>query len=175
LATRGGAPGRRVVRFVPQKMHRSQSLVRLPEVEPRSRRLRQSHFRGWRGEYGVALRVSTSLGGEPGGGLVDPTCAFTFVHRAAILSATARNNVPAVYPASVFVREGGLLSYGPDAVDMFGRSASYVDRILRGASPAELPVQLPVKFEMAVNVKTAKALGITVPQSILLRADEVIE
>jgi putative ABC transport system substrate-binding protein len=73
------------------------------------------------------------------------------------------------------VPAGGLLSYGPDRGDIFHRSASYVDRILRGAKPADLPVQLPVKFEMAVNLKTAKALGLTVPQSILLRADEVIE
>ena len=86
-----------------------------------------------------------------------------------------RNNVPAVYWNPVFVRDGGLLSYGTDRADMFRRSASYVDRILRGEKPAELPVQVPVKFEMAVNAKTARALGLTVPQSILLRADEVIE
>ena len=89
--------------------------------------------------------------------------------------ATARNNVPAVYGESEPVREGGLLSYGPDQIDTFRRAASYVDRILRGAKPAELPVQLPVKYEMVVNLKTARALGLTVPQSILLRADEVIE
>ena len=87
----------------------------------------------------------------------------------------ARNNVPAVYSQSVFARDGGLLSYGPDRADIFRRSASYVDRILRGAKPADLPVQLPIKFEMAVNAKTAKALGLAVPPSILLRADEVIE
>jgi putative ABC transport system substrate-binding protein len=86
-----------------------------------------------------------------------------------------RNNVPEVYQFSLFAREGGLLSYGPDPVDIFRRSATYIDRILRGERPAELPVQVPVKFEMAVNVKTAKALGLTIPQSILLRADEVIE
>jgi putative tryptophan/tyrosine transport system substrate-binding protein len=101
--------------------------------------------------------------------------AFMFIHRASIRSLTARNNVPAVYPDAVWARDGGLLSYGPDRADIFRRSAAYVDRILRGARPAELPVQLPVKFEMAVNAKTAKALGLTVPQSILLRADEVIE
>jgi putative ABC transport system substrate-binding protein len=83
--------------------------------------------------------------------------------------------VPAVYSLSVFANEGGLLSYGADQVDLFPRAASYVDRVLRGAKPAELPVQFPAKFEMAVNLKTAKALGLTVPQSILLRADEVIE
>jgi putative ABC transport system substrate-binding protein len=81
----------------------------------------------------------------------------------------------AVYSLSIYARDGGLLSYGPDVVDIFRRAATYVDRILRGTKPAELPIQLPTKFEMAVNLKTAKALGLTVPQSILLRAEEVIE
>jgi putative ABC transport system substrate-binding protein len=89
--------------------------------------------------------------------------------------AAAGNNVPAVYIASFFARDGGLLSYGPDPVDLFRRAATYVDRILRGAKPGDLPVQFPTKFEMVVNLKTAKALGLTVPQSILLRADEVIQ
>jgi putative ABC transport system substrate-binding protein len=101
--------------------------------------------------------------------------AFMVAHRVPLILATARNNVPAVYPASYYARDGGLLSYGVDRVDIFRRAAPYVDRILRGAKPAELPVQLPTKFEMVVNLKTAKALGLTVPQSILLRADEVIE
>jgi len=100
---------------------------------------------------------------------------FTTVHRAAIISAAARNNVPAVYSLSSHAGEGGLLSYGPDRVDNFRRAASYVDRILRGAKPSDLPVQFPTKFEMVVNLKAAKALGLTVPQSILLSADEVIE
>ena len=100
---------------------------------------------------------------------------FTEVHRASIILAAARSNLPAVYYESPFARDGGLLSYGADRVDLFRRAASYVDRILRGAKPAELPVQLPTKFEMAVNLKTAKALGLAVPQSIVLRADEVIE
>jgi hypothetical protein len=82
--------------------------------------------------------------------------------------------VPAVYNSSVTVREGGLLSYGPDSVDIYRRAASYVDRILRGAKPGDLPVQFPTKFEMVVNRKTATALGLTVPNSILVRADEVI-
>jgi putative ABC transport system substrate-binding protein len=116
-----------------------------------------------------------SLGREPGGGLVVMPDLFTFVHRAAITSAAARNNVPAVYNQSAFARDGGLLSYGPDQVDTFRRAATYVDRILRGEKPGELPVQFPTKFEMIVNLKTAKALGLDVPQSILLRADEVIE
>ena len=96
-------------------------------------------------------------------------------HISPIVLAAARNNVPAVYSLSAFVREGGLLSYGPDPVDNIRRAAYYVDRILRGEKPGDLPVQLPTKFEMVVNLKTAKALGLTVPQSILLRADEVIE
>jgi putative tryptophan/tyrosine transport system substrate-binding protein len=97
------------------------------------------------------------------------------VHRAPIISAAARNNVPAVYPNSPYARDGGLLSYGVQGVDTWRRVAAYVDRILRGAKPAELPVQLPTKFEMIVNLKTAKALGLAIPPSILLRADEVIE
>ena len=100
---------------------------------------------------------------------------FTAAHRAPIILAAARNKVPAVYWQSEFARDGGLLSYGVDQVDIFRRAATYVDRILRGAKPAELPVQLPTNFEMVVNLNTAKALGLTVPQSILLRADEVIE
>jgi len=119
--------------------------------------------------------VITSLGREPGGGLVVTPDTFTQVHRAPIILLAARNNVPAVYPLSVFARDGGLLSYGPDNIDIFRRAAAYVNRILRGAKPADLPVQLPVKFEMAVNVKAAKALGLAVPPAILLRADEVIE
>jgi putative ABC transport system substrate-binding protein len=119
--------------------------------------------------------VITSLGREPGGGLVVMSDTFMIVHRAPIILLAARNSVPTVYPGTTYVRDGGLLSYGPDSVDIFHRSAAYVDRILRGAKPSDLPVQLPVKFEMALNAKTAKALGLTVPQSILLRADEVIE
>jgi putative ABC transport system substrate-binding protein len=117
----------------------------------------------------------TALGREPGGGLVVMPDFFTTAHRAPIISAAARNNVPAVYWQSVFARDGGLLSYGIDSLDLYRRAASYVDRILRGAKPAELPVQLPTKFEMTVNRKTAEALGLAVPPSILLRADEVIE
>ena len=116
-----------------------------------------------------------ALSREPGAGLVVMPDVFTEVHRASTILAAARSNVPAVYYESPFARDGGLLSYGADRVDLFRRAASYVDRILRGAKPAELPVQLPTKFEMAVNLKTAKALGLAVPPSILLRVDEVIE
>jgi putative ABC transport system substrate-binding protein len=100
-----------------------------------------------------------ALGREPGGGLVVMPGAFTLAHRAPIILAAARNNVPAVYHLSAFARDGGLLSYGPDLVDTFRRAASYVDRILRGEKPSELPVQLPTKFEAVVNRKTATALG----------------
>jgi len=116
-----------------------------------------------------------ALGREPGGGLVVIPDVFTFVHRAPIILAAARNNVPAVYAESYLAREGGLLSYGVDNVDIWRRAASYVDRILRGAKPAELPVQLPTKFEMVLNLKTAKALGLTVPLTLQAIADEVIE
>jgi putative ABC transport system substrate-binding protein len=116
-----------------------------------------------------------ALGREPGGGLVVMPGGFTNVHRAPIILASARHNVPAVYPVSFFTRDGGLLSYGPDPVDGWRRAATYVDRILRGAKPGDLPVQFPTKYEMAVNLKTAKALGLAVPPSIMLRADEVIE
>jgi putative ABC transport system substrate-binding protein len=100
---------------------------------------------------------------------------FTNVRRASIILAAAGNKVPAVYTDSFFARDGGLLSYGVDQIDLFRRAATYVDRVLRGEKPGDLPVQLPTKFEMVVNRKTATALGLTVPTSILLRADEVIE
>jgi ABC-type uncharacterized transport system substrate-binding protein len=100
---------------------------------------------------------------------------FMIAHRAPIILAAARNNVPAVYAQSAFAREGGLLSYGVDQVDPWRRAATYVDRILRGEKPGDLPVQFPTKFEMIVNLKTAKALGLAMPPSISLRADEVIE
>jgi len=116
-----------------------------------------------------------ALGREPGGGLVGMPDLFMTAHRASIISAAARNNVPTVYWLSAFARDGGLLAYGVDVVDSYRRAAPYVDRILRGAKPADLPVQFPTKFEMVVNLKTAKALGLAVPPSILLRADEVIE
>jgi putative ABC transport system substrate-binding protein len=118
-----------------------------------------------------------ALGREPGGGLVVMPGPFTvaLAHRASIILAAARNNVPAIYPQFFLARDGGLLSYGHDPVDIWRRAATYVDRILRGAKPGDLPVQFPVKYEMAVNLKTAKALGLAVPRSILVRATEVIE
>ena len=120
--------------------------------------------------------VISSLAGELRSGLVIMPDYFMLNHIEQITLLAARNNVPAIYPwRSVVVSNGGLLSYGPDLRDIVRRGAPYVDRILRGEKPADLPVQVPVKFEMAVNAKTAKALGLAVPPSIRLRADEVIE
>jgi putative tryptophan/tyrosine transport system substrate-binding protein len=116
-----------------------------------------------------------ALGREPRGGLVVMPDTFTAVHRVAIISAAARNNVPAVYPRSDYARDGGLLSYGVDQVDPWRRAAPYVDRILRGAKPSEFPVQFSTKFELVINLKAAKALGLTIPPNLLAIADEVIE
>jgi len=116
-----------------------------------------------------------ALGREPRAGLVVMPDAWMIQHRMPVILAAARNNVPAVYHLSDFARDGRLLYYGVDRVDIFRRAATYVDRILRGEKPGDLPVQFPTKSEMVVNPKTAKALGLTVPQSILLTADEVIQ
>jgi putative ABC transport system substrate-binding protein len=116
-----------------------------------------------------------ALGREPGSGLVVVPDGFIASHRAPIILAAARNNVPAVFWQSAFARDGGLLSYGPDVVDAYRRAATYVDRILRGEKPGDLPVQFPTKFEMILNLKTAKALGLTVPLTLRAIADEVIE
>jgi putative tryptophan/tyrosine transport system substrate-binding protein len=112
---------------------------------------------------------------EPRGGLVVMADVSMFAHSAPIISAAARNEVPAVYWQSNFARGGGLLSYGVGLVDNWRRAAPYVDRVLRGEKPAELPVQFPTKYEMIVNLKTAKALGLTIPPSLLAVAEEVIE
>ena len=112
---------------------------------------------------------------EPNGRLVFTPESVSGNNRALIIALAARHRLPAVYGTRAFVTEGGLMSYGTVSRDNFFRAASYVDRILRGAKPADLPVQQPVRFEFLVNLNTAKSLGLTVPQSILLRADEVIE
>ena len=120
--------------------------------------------------------VVKSLRGELRGGLVVTPDYFMFNHSQQIASQAARNNVPTVYPwRSVVATQDGLLSYGPDLVDIVRRSAPYIDKILRGAKPADLPVQVPVKYEMAVNAKTAKTLGLSIPLTLLARADDVIE
>jgi putative ABC transport system substrate-binding protein len=119
--------------------------------------------------------VITSLGREPGGGLVVLPDTFSQVHRAAIILLAARNNLPAAYCDNTFAVDGGLFSYGPDQVDIFRRAAPYVDRILKGERPADLPVQAPTKYVLTLNLKTAKALGLTVQPTLLGCADEVIE
>jgi ABC-type uncharacterized transport system substrate-binding protein len=109
------------------------------------------------------------------GGLIVTGSALAQVHRKLIITLVARHKLPAVYFARFFVIGGGLVSYGPDLLDMYRRAAGYVDRILKGEKPADLPVQASTKYEMVINLKTAKALGLDVPQSLLARADEVIE
>jgi putative ABC transport system substrate-binding protein len=115
------------------------------------------------------------LAREPGGGLIVPPDNFSYVHRALMFASAARHRVPAVYPFRFMAREGGLASYGVDLGETFPRAAEYIDRILKGTKPADLPVQAPTKFELAVNLKTARMLGLEVPPTLLARADEVIE
>jgi putative tryptophan/tyrosine transport system substrate-binding protein len=117
----------------------------------------------------------TMLAREPGGGLILPPNDFTSLHQQLIIALAARYRLPTIYGARQFTAAGGLMSYGIDPVDQFQSVAGYVDRILRGEKPAELPVQAPTKFELAINLKTAKALGLDVPPALLARADEVIE
>jgi len=115
------------------------------------------------------------LGRQPGGGLIVPPDAFTLVHHQLLIRLAQQHRLPAVYAFRTHVAEGALMSYGPDPYDSFRRSASYVDRILKGAKPADLPVQQPTKFELAINLKTAKALGLQIPDKLVAIADEVVE
>jgi putative ABC transport system substrate-binding protein len=115
------------------------------------------------------------LGRDPGSGLIVAPDAFTLVHHALLIRLAQQHRLPAIYAFRTHVAQGALMSYGPDVYDLYRRSASYVDRILKGAKPADLPVQQPTKFELAINLKTAKALGLEVPPTLLARADEVIE
>lgn len=138
-------------------------------------------------EYGVELvpvdvrdldgveRALTELAREGNGGLIVTASAHARAHRDAIIALAARNRVPAIYPSSLYVTDGGLVSYGPVFLDQFRRAAEYVDRILNGAKPGDLPVQAPVQFEMALNLRTAKALGLDVPRIVLWRADQLID
>ena len=113
--------------------------------------------------------------GARSGGLIVTGNTFAIVHRALIITVAARHRLPAVYPFRFFVTGGGLISYGPDLIEPFRRAAGYVDRILKGAKPADLPVQAPTKYELAINLKTARELGLEMPATVLARADEVIE
>jgi putative tryptophan/tyrosine transport system substrate-binding protein len=117
----------------------------------------------------------TALGRDHGGGLIVIPDSFNIVNREQIITLAANHRVPTIYPYLFAVREGGLISYGVNQVDLFHRAASYVDRILKGAKPADLPVQTPTKFESAINLKTAKALGLTVPDKLIAVVDEIIE
>jgi putative ABC transport system substrate-binding protein len=125
-------------------------------------------------DAGEIERAVATFARSANGGLI-ATGGPTTTHAQLIVALAARHRLPAVYPYRFFVSAGGLISYGPDLIDQHRRAAGYVDRILRGEKPADLPVQAPTKYELAINLKTAKALSLTVPQSILLRADEVIE
>jgi putative ABC transport system substrate-binding protein len=124
---------------------------------------------------GEIERAVTAFARSGNGGLIVTSSGWATLHRDLIIALAARHKLPAVYPRRLFVTDGGLISYGTDRVDQFRQAAGYVDRILKGAKPADLPVQAPVKYELVINLKTAKALGIEVPPTLLARADEVIE
>jgi putative ABC transport system substrate-binding protein len=120
-------------------------------------------------------RAIAAFARSPNGGLIVAASTLAVVHRDLIVTLAARHKLPAVYPSRFFVRSGGLIFYGPDSVEPHRRAAGYVDRILKGEKPADLPVQAPTKYELVINLKTAKALGLEVPTTVLARADEVIE
>ena len=126
-------------------------------------------------DAGEIERAVAAFAHGPNGSLIVTGSALTVVHRDHIIALAARYKLPAVYYEDFFVAAGGLTSYGTDNVDQFRRAAGYVDRILKGEQPADLPVQAPTKYKLAINVKTAKALGLEVPPMLLARADEVIE
>ena len=126
-------------------------------------------------DAGEIERAVVAFAREPNGGLIATSGAAVLQHRELIVALAARHRLPAVYAYRIHVASGGLISYGPDHIDQFRRAAGYVDRILKGEKPADLPVQAPTKYELVINLKTAKALGIEVPPMLLARADEVIE
>jgi putative ABC transport system substrate-binding protein len=194
-------PGGNATGFTPFEFSISGKwLELLKEIAPGVRRvaiLRDADIAAGIGQFGAIQNAATSLGLDvspvdvraapeikraladfartDNGGLIVTGSTLASVHRDQIIAAAARHKLPAVYYGRFFVPAGGLISYGPDLVDQFRRSASYVDRILKGEKPADLPVQAPTKYEIAINLRTAKALGVTMPSSLLTRADEVIE
>jgi putative ABC transport system substrate-binding protein len=158
-----------------------------PETAPYVGRYYQGPFEAAARSFGVQPSASpvrsdveiasalAALQGKPPGGLIVMPDTFNIVHRQQIIELAARHRVPAIYPYSFAAREGGLISYGIDPVDLFRRAAGYVDRILKGAKAAELPMQAPVKFELLINLKTANALALRIPPTLLATADDVIE
>jgi putative ABC transport system substrate-binding protein len=124
---------------------------------------------------GEIERAVTAFAHSPNGGLIVTGSGLAFVYRDLIITLAARHKLPAVYPGRFFAAAGGLISYGADQIDQFRRAASYVDRILKGEKPGDLPVQQPTKYETVINLKTAKALGLTIPETLLATADEVIQ
>jgi putative ABC transport system substrate-binding protein len=126
-------------------------------------------------DAGEIERAVSAFARSANGGLIVTASALAIVHRHLIIALAARHKLPAVYNNRIFTTDGGLISYGPDFIDQYRRAATYVDRILKGEKPADLPVQTPTKYELVTNLKTAKALGLTVPPQLLARADEVIE
>ena len=127
------------------------------------------------GDVGAIEPALAAFTGAGNSGLIVTASPLSLVHRELIVALAARHKLPAVYPFRYFASSGGLISYGVDQLDEYHRAAAYVDRILKGEKPADLPVQAPVKYELAINLKTAKALGLEVPPTLLARADEVIE
>ena len=126
-------------------------------------------------DAGEIERAVAAFARSSNGGLIVTASPAATLHRDLIVTLAARHRLPAVYPFRYFVTAGGLISYGPDQIDQYRQAAGYVDRILKGEKPADLPVQAPTKYDLVINLKTAKALGLNVPQSVLARADEVIE
>jgi putative tryptophan/tyrosine transport system substrate-binding protein len=124
---------------------------------------------------GEIERAIAAFAQVPNGGLINAGAPSAGVHRNLVITLAARHQLPAVYPLPYYASIGGLIAYGPNQVDQYRRAAGYVDRILKGEKPADLPVQAPTKYELVINLKTAKALGIEVPTTLLARADEAIE
>ena len=126
-------------------------------------------------DAGEIERAVAAFARSPNGGLIVPASAAAQLHLDLIITLAARHKLPAVYADRIYVTGGGLISYGPDRIDQYRRAAGYVDRILKGEKPSDLPVQAPTKYELVINLKTAKALGLEIPTTVLARADEVIE